>query len=145
MSTQQRMAIGTLDSTVAIHENTNDVNLKPSQADLLQKTTTKGGIMRKPAIVLIPLLLAAFALGLIGCGDEEVEGKTNEITTLEARVASLEAQVEGFEGITDVEIVMLDPDANASATLVGGTLTLYIPRGEQGEPGVPGPMGPSGP
>ena len=29
--------------------------------------------MRKLAIVLIPLILVAFTLGLIGCGDEEGE------------------------------------------------------------------------
>lgn len=45
----------------------------PSQADLERANKQEGGIMRKLAIVLIPLVLVAFTLGLIGCGDGEGE------------------------------------------------------------------------
>ena len=83
--------------------------------------------MRKLAIVLIPLALVAFTLGLIGCGDEEGEGNANEIASLEARVASLETQVEALEA------------------QVEGLEGIPGPKGDKGDPGSVGPMGPQGP
>ena len=117
---------------------------KPSKADL-ESTNGEGGIMRKLAIVLVPLLLLVlvFVIATIGCGGEEtkptptptalfleiIEPENESTVSTESIIVSgstIPGAVVSILVDTEIEIADVDEQGNFSATVTLAEGPNYI-------------------